>query len=155
ELSNARWQVNGLGSVFSSITKYGPLRVSWEFRKSGRLKSRPSLDSLPQRYRSCFIARNDRRRLVWCALPQLEMQMAARLSSDPNPSANFRLGWDPHMRTACRVYKVARATDEQYQFGRKLNLAVVAGAGTREIRELSWKARGVLLTDTEADDLRN
>jgi DNA polymerase-1 len=105
---------------------------------TGRLSSsNPNLMNIPvrtelgQRIRRAFRAAREGHTMLAADYSQIELRIAAHLSSDPNLMAAFEAGHDIHAATASRVFKVPleEVTSDQRRLAKVANFGSIYGQG--------------------------
>ena len=116
---------------------------------TGRLSSTdPNLQNIPirsewgERIRSAFVA-SPGKLLVGADYSQIELRVAAHLSSDAEMCAAFRRGEDIHRRTASLVYNVSpeSVTDEMRRKAKAFNFGIIYGMGAYGLSQSAGMTR--------------
>jgi DNA polymerase-1 len=122
---------------------------------SGRMScSDPNMQQLPRGdYRRCIVAPPGRV-LVKADYSQIELRIAAKVSSDKDLLESYQQGEDLHTRTARTVLGIQDVTKQHRQLAKALNFGLLYGMGARGFRQYARSQYGVDLTETEAGRYR-
>ncbi|MEE3257806.1 MAG: DNA polymerase I, partial [Candidatus Latescibacterota bacterium] len=123
------------GSVYQPT---GRVHTNYEqlMTATGRMKSdRPNLQNIPIRseqgreIRRAFVPRSDEYLLFSADYSQIELRIAAELSSDEGMLETFNSGGDIHVATAMRIYRVGeqQVTGEMRRQAKTVNFGIIYG----------------------------
>lgn len=123
--------------------------------RTGRLSSSsPNLQNLPRdnAVRKNFIARPGHV-FVRADYSQIELRVAAELSSDETMLNAYRGGIDLHCLTASKVSgkPLEQITKEERQFGKAIGFGLLFGLGSKKFAHYAKQGYGVEVTQDEAD----
>ncbi|HLZ71455.1 MAG TPA: DNA polymerase [Dehalococcoidia bacterium] len=137
-------------------------RIHADYRQlgaaSGRMAcTRPNLQNIPRdpAYRACFRPAPGRV-LIKADYSQIELRLAAQISSDAALRSAFARGDDLHARTAAAVLSKAAdaVTKDERQLAKALNFGLTFGMGATALREYVT-GYGVTLSQPEAVRFRD
>ena len=125
---------------------------------SGRMTcSGPNIQQIPRdkSFRACFVAAPGKK-LIVADYSQIELRVAADMTSDPRMTAAYKSGDDLHKLTASLM--LGKATDsittQERQAAKAVNFGLIYAMGAAGLQQYSMQSYGVDMTLEQAEKFR-
>jgi DNA polymerase-1 len=148
----------GEDSVLSKIHPFtGRIHADWHQvgTETGRFScSKPNLQQMPSRFRSCVVADGDYA-ILGADFSQMELRILAQESKDPILTEAFLSGKDIHTTTASTMFGIPfdSVTKDQRFAAKTLNFGITYGMGIDKFADMMTAETGKQVTQQQAISL--